>query len=396
MINVTVIRVKDIIKYIAKITFFIVITIGMTKFFINSKEEKERISLAKIFENIKNSIIKDSSYAYINDTMPVIEQINNENIGEIKKESQSTVKKLLLSELGMIENLGKVQETELQVKEDNEKTELQEQSTSNQNRPQISSNLQSGTDTEVIESGITPTYTNVSYGVEIKNESSYALTEEMMIPEMCISNKKDILIFHTHTCESYTPSAGYEYEASGSYRTTDLNLSVAGVGTALTDYLTGYNYNVIHDTTYHDYPAYSGSYNRSLETVNSILASNTGCEMVFDIHRDAIGSKSDYAPLVRIGEEYAAQLMFVIGTDGGGLEHSNWINNLKFAIAVQKVANQLYPGLFKPIIVRNSRYNQHVSNGAVIIEVGATGNTMEQCITSMKYLAKVVSEVVKD
>ena len=55
----------------------------------------------------------------------------------------------------------------------------------------------------------------------------------------------------------------------------------------------------------------------------------------------------------------------------------------------------LYPGLFKPIMLRNSRYNHHLGKGASIIEVGATGNTMEQCLTSMKYLAKVVSEVMK-
>lgn len=87
--------------------------------------------------------------------------------------------------------------------------------------------------------------------------------------------------------------------------------------------------------------------------------------------------------------------MFVIGTDGGGMEHPNWQRNLKFAVAVQQKANEMYPGLFKPIILRNSRYNQNVSDAATIIEVGATGNTMEECLTSMKYLSKVFSEIIK-
>ena len=87
--------------------------------------------------------------------------------------------------------------------------------------------------------------------------------------------------------------------------------------------------------------------------------------------------------------------MFVIGTDGGGLEHPNWINNFKFAIKIQEKANEMYPGLFKPIILRNSRYNQHVAKAACIIEVGATGNTLEECTGSMKYLAKVIEEVMK-
>lgn len=107
------------------------------------------------------------------------------------------------------------------------------------------------------------------------------------------------------------------------------------------------------------------------------------------------GSDANYAPSVKIGDEVAAQLMFVIGTDGGGLQHLNWQQNLKFAIKIQEKSNELYPGLFRPIIVRNSRYNQHLTSAATIIEVGATGNTMEQCMVSMKYLSKVISEVVK-
>ena len=87
--------------------------------------------------------------------------------------------------------------------------------------------------------------------------------------------------------------------------------------------------------------------------------------------------------------------MFVIGTDGSGLAHDNWKKNLQYAIKVQSIADELYPGLFRPIIVRNSRYNQHVTKAATIIEVGATGNTMDQCMVSMKYLAKVISEVLK-
>lgn len=108
------------------------------------------------------------------------------------------------------------------------------------------------------------------------------------------------------------------------------------------------------------------------------------------------GSNSNYAPCVKIGEETVAQIMFVMGTDGGGLEHSNWNRNLKLAIRIQEKANEMYPGLFKPIILRNSRYNQHVANGAAIIEVGATGNTLEQCNGSMKYLANVLDCVMKE
>lgn len=187
---------------------------------------------------------------------------------------------------------------------------------------------------------------------------------------------------------------GYEYEATGNYRTTDLNYSVARVGTEFTNYLKEKGFNVTHNTTYHDYPAYSGSYARSLNTLEGLLeGKNT--QLVFDLHRDAVGSSNEYAPTIKINDNYVAQIMFVIGTNGGGLEHPNWVQNLKMAVKIQEKANEMYPGLFRPIIIRNSRYNQHLTNGSSIIEVGATGNTMEQCILSMQCLSNVLAEVCK-
>ncbi len=179
---------------------------------------------------------------------------------------------------------------------------------------------------------------------------------------------------------------------TGNYRTTDLNYSVARVGTELTKYLKNKEFNVEHCITYHDYPAYSGSYDRSLQTVQNLLVGKD-TQIVIDLHRDAVGSSNTYAPSVKINENYAAQMMFVIGTDGGGLTHPDWKQNLKLAVKIQEKANEMYPGLFRPIIVRNSRYNQHVTTGAFIIEVGATGNTMQQCILSMQCLANVLKEV---
>ncbi len=187
---------------------------------------------------------------------------------------------------------------------------------------------------------------------------------------------------------------GYEYEATGNYRTSDLNYSVARVGTELTNYLKEKGFNVTHNTTYHDYPAYSGSYARSLNTLEGLLeGKNT--QLVFDLHRDAVGSSNEYAPTIKINDNYVAQIMFVIGTNGGGLEHPNWVQNLKIAVKIQEKANEMYPGLFRPIIIRNSRYNQHLTNGSSIIEVGATGNTMEQCILSMQCLSNVLAEICK-
>ena len=155
-------------------------------------------------------------------------------------------------------------------------------------------------------------------------------------------------------------------------------------------------FNVIRDETKHDYPAYSGSYTRSLETIEGILKKNSDAEIVFDIHRDAVGSSSNYAPTVEINGEKVAQLMFVIGTNDGGGKHPNWKNNLKFAVKVQEKANEMYPGLFRSINLRSATFNQKVANCASIIEVGATGNTLEEATASMKYLAKVLDAVLNE
>ena len=260
---------------------------------------------------------------------------------------------------------------------------------------QVGEVQEAGVKTEVITNNpIKETY-NTEYGkVKIKNETDYTLTQEMLTPDITIENK-NIVLFHTHSCESYTSSDAYPYTPTGNFRTTDLNFTVTRVGTELENKLKEYGYNVIHNTDYHDYPAYNGSYTRSLKTVENIIQT-TQSDIIIDVHRDAIGSRSDYAPTVKIGDnEVAAQIMFVVGTNAGGLWHPNWNQNLKFAIKIQEKAEEMYPGLFKPIMLTKSRYNQHTGKHASIIEVGATGNTLEQCLTSMKYLAKVMNEVIQ-
>ena len=247
--------------------------------------------------------------------------------------------------------------------------------------------------TEVItQNPISESY-NTEYGkVKIKNQTSYTLTEDMLTPDITIDNK-NVLIFHTHSCESYTSSEKYSYVPTGNYRTTDLNYTVSRVGTELENYLKQYKIDTIHNTDYHDYPSYNGSYTRSLSTVENILQTNP-TDIIIDLHRDAIGSRPDYAPTVKIGEDECAQIMFVIGTNDGGLWHPNWNQNLKFAIKLQQKAEEMYSGLFKPIMLTSSRYNQHTGKYASIMEVGATGNTLEQCLNSMKYLSAVMDEVL--
>lgn len=246
--------------------------------------------------------------------------------------------------------------------------------------------------TQVVSSTYKPTYNYQVNGVKIRNETSFDLSVLNLSPSNVKIENKNVVIFHTHTCESYTQTENNKYVASGNYRTTDLSHNVVRVGDVLQTYLTKYGFNVTHNKSYHDYPSYNGSYGRSLETVRNILSKNDKTNIVIDLHRDAMNDET-YAPKVKIGDEYVSQIMFVIGTNGSGLQHDNWKNNLEFAIKVQQKADEMYPGLFKPIILRNARYNQHLSSCATIIEFGATGNTLEECEGAAKYLAKVLAEV---
>lgn len=375
MINLAVIELKDIIKYLIKLTIIIVIVVGLTKYFSNLKT--------------KLNVDKNSFLACFDTVIPSIKNVNKKD--EIVDEASKIepLKMALEIELGMIDSI------EENGEEQNNKigTNTEEVSKENVENSNEIQEAETGLETEVLESNVPEKYTSEYNGVKIKNETdNIKLTEEMLVPNVDI-NMKNILIYHTHSCESYTPTEQYTYEASGNFRTKDKNYSVIRVGTELTNYLEYYGYNVIHDTTIYD-SSYSQSYERSLKGVAKLLEENEDTDILFDIHRDAIGD-STYAPTVKIGEEEAAQMMFVIGSNGGGSEHDNWNENLKLAIKIQEKANELYPGLFKPIVLRDSRYNQQLAKGSSIIEVGATGNTLEQCLTSMKYLSKVLSEVLK-
>ena len=298
----------------------------------------------------------------------------------------SSIKGIELAEQNKQQNTNKEDE-QINTVENNKTTDTQEDG-------KITLASDEATKTEVVTPNPIAENANVQYGnVKIKNQTTYNLTEDILNPDIKIDNK-NILIFHTHSCESYTPSEKYQYTQTGNYRTTDKNYSIIRVGTELENYLKHYNINVIHDTSYHDYPSYTGSYTRSLQTVENILKTNQS-DIIIDLHRDAVGSRPDYAPTVKIGDDYAAQIMFVIGTNEGGLWHPNWQQNLKFAVKVQQKAEEMYPGLFKPIMLTKSRYNQHTGKYANIMEIGSTGNTLEQCLTSMKYLSAVLNEVLK-
>ncbi len=397
MCNVTVLKMKDIVRILIGLILTILIIALICKNYSekNAKEKKVVMQVKSgMYKLAKNSFLQS-----IEQTIPAMANINKEYkkvANEDDPKGKNILQVMLKTQISSIKGMEEIETNIAKTRKvEDEKVENMEENKLNGQETKEIQIAQTGLTTQVITNNPLKENSNAQYrNVKIKNETSYNLTEEMLKPDIAIDNK-NIVIFHTHSCESYTPSEKYQYTQTGTYRTTDLNFTVARVGTELENMLKQYNLNVIHNTNYHDYPSYNGSYTRSLATVENILKTNPS-DIIIDLHRDAIGSRSDYAPTVKIGDtDEAAQIMFVIGTNEGGLWHPNWNQNLKFAVKVQEKAEEMYPGLFKPIMLTKSRYNQHTGKYASIMEVGATGNTLEQCLTSMKYLAKVMDEVLK-
>ena len=386
MFKVTIIKLKDIVK----IGIILILIYVFSRFILKNaisyianltRENNNKIILCGI--NSESNIIKYVSKNSNNEINTKIKQTEENNIFGLQAILENG------SNIFGTKNIEKTDGQEVAIIEENEFENIEKENLSE--KKIIPTNIECKV---VTKEPIPEIYNFEVNSVKIKNETDIDLTNIDKNTENLNINKDNIIIFHTHTCESYTQSENYTYNSSGNYRTTDLNYSVARVGDELTNYLVNFGFNVNHDKTFHDYPAYNGSYGRSLSTVSNLI--NTfPSDIIIDIHRDAIGSNENYAPLVQIGDDFCAQIMFVIGSNGSGLEHPNWQSNFKFAVKVQEKANEMYPGLFKPIILRNSRYNQQLGKAACIIEVGATGNTLDQTLLSMKYLANIMNETLK-
>lgn len=239
----------------------------------------------------------------------------------------------------------------------------------------------------------------VKGSVYVHNTSAAPLTQSDLeggFSAALTDDAPQVLIVHTHGCEAYTMPAGEEYEASDDHRTLDESMNVVRVGDEIARVLEDAGIGVLHDRTLHDYPSYSGAYNRSLETVERYRAEHPSIVYIFDVHRDAVAdAQGNQYKLLCAEEPNAAQLEFVIGSNGGGLSHDNWRDNLRLACAVQETLLSDYPTLMRPIIVRNSRYNQQVTTGSLLIEVGTAGNSLAEALSAARLFAQGFAETVK-
>ena len=194
-----------------------------------------------------------------------------------------------------------------------------------------------------------------------------------------------VLILHTHATESYTKK-GEDYEESSQYRTLDESYNLLSLGARVAELLTDAGIPTLQDRTLHDYPSYNGSYVRSRKTIQRYLADYPSIQLILDLHRDAV--EVSYGQLhtrCDIGSSTAAQLMVVLGTN-----FDTWQENLSLALKLHAQLERQAQGLTRPLQLRSQRFNQDVSPGCLLVEIGAAGNTHDEAMLAASQLADAI------
>ena len=233
--------------------------------------------------------------------------------------------------------------------------------------------------------------------VEVNSTSGYDTDLQSMIQQPLswelTGDAPTVLIVHSHGTESYRYSG--EYTETGAYRTLDENYNVVSVGERLAQVLQEGGVQVIHDRTMHDSPSYNNAYSASRQSVESYLSQNSGICMVLDIHRDSrqTDAGEQITSTVTADGEACAQLMLVVGSDAGGLEHPNWSENMALAVKLHAQLEKNVPGICRPIQLRSQRFNQDLSPGALLVEVGTAANTRQEALAAAEQLAKSILQL---
>ncbi len=241
----------------------------------------------------------------------------------------------------------------------------------------------------------------IAGGINIDNRTDYEIDIAGLLTEgpsqKLQKGQPQILIIHTHSSEAYTMDDFDRYEASDNSRTQDPKYNVIRVGDALTDALRSHGLEVIHDREIHDYPSYTGSYTRTGEAISQYIDKYPSIALVIDVHRDAIGSGDVVYKTVAEGEgNPCAQTMFVVGSNASGLEHPNWKENLKLALYLQSAIHCKHPTLQRPVKLVQERYNQQLTSGSLILEVGSNGNTLQEALNAIELFAEAAGPALAE
>lgn len=207
-----------------------------------------------------------------------------------------------------------------------------------------------------------------------------------------------VMIMHTHTTECYEPNPSDSYDSERSCRTTELSSNMAAVGDRIAAELEKAGIGVYHDVTLHDYPSYNGSYERSAETIKAALAEYPDIQIVLDVHRDAMETADGVrlAPVAEIDGKTAAQVMIICGADDGTMDMPNFMKNLGFAADFQQALEQTAPSLTRPVLFDYRRYNQDLTTGSLLIEVGSHGNSLDEALYSGELIGKALAAMASE
>ena len=235
-------------------------------------------------------------------------------------------------------------------------------------------------------------YTVVN-GVYLKNSSGTELDADALSDGSFAAQLTDdgpqVLIVHSHGSEAYTMPAGEEYEASGSYRTMDTTKNMIRVGDEIAAVLSRYGLSVLHDRQIHDID-YNSSYDKSYDSAAAYLEKYPSISFVLDIHRDAISdADGNQYKVVSQEDPHAAQLSIIMGSN-----YDAWLSNLRLAVAVQSHLTHDHPTLMRPITLRWYGYNQSLSTGSLLVEVGAAGNSLDEAIYAARLFARGFAETL--
>ena len=199
-----------------------------------------------------------------------------------------------------------------------------------------------------------------------------------------------VLILHTHATESYTKK-GEDYRESSAYRTLDERYNMISVGDHVAQLLRQAGIEVVHDRQLHDYPSYNGSYSDARKAIRAVLEENPQISLVLDLHRDASGDlDNQFRPAVTVDGVETAQIMLVMGTNASGQTHPDWEQNLSLGLKLQAQLERQAPGITRPMSLRSQRFNQDLTSGSLLIEMGAAGNSHEEALRAAEQLARAI------
>lgn len=207
-----------------------------------------------------------------------------------------------------------------------------------------------------------------------------------------------VLIFHTHTTEGYEMLDRGFYSNSYTGRGEDKSRNMVRVGDEITKMLEKSGYKVIHDTEIHD-RKYTGAYDHSRVNVEAYLKKYPSIQVVLDIHRDAIhlSNGNKIKPTAEINGKKAAQIMIITGAQEGKVkDFPDWEQNLRFAVRLQQTCETMYPGLMRPILFSQRKYNMNLSHCNLLLEMGSDANTLEEAAYSGRLVGTAIAKLLDE